>query len=128
MKILWMNKEKSNSAVTIHNNNITLSKQATSLFENCLGIAVGFDVDNKTLVMKKVTKEDTLTKQIDCDDIYQLTIKPSFGRINSKKLIVQLTEHLHLDFSKQSSYKFSAKFNPESKMLIVDTKEVAKNV
>ena len=127
MNIAWINKEKTSSAVTLYNNNITLSKQAASFFENSYGIAVGFDIENKVLVLKKVTKEEVLKKEIDEDDVYELTIKPSFGRINSKKLIVELSNYLDFDFSKQLSYKFSAKWNNGLKMLIVDTKEVSKN-
>lgn len=55
-------------------------------------------------------------------------MKPSFGRINNKKLILELEKHLNLDFNIQTSYKFSAKWNTGLKMLIVDTKEVAKDV
>ena len=127
MNIAWINKEKTSSAVTLYNNNITLSKQAASFFENSFGIAVGFDIENKVLVLKKVTKEEVLKKEIDEDDVYELTIKPSFGRINSKKLIVELSNYLDFDFSKQLSYKFSAKWNNGLKMLIVDTKEVSKD-
>ena len=127
MNIAWINKEKTSSAVTLYNNNITLSKQAASFFENSYGIAVGFDIENKVLVLKKVTKEEVLKKEIDEDDVYELTIKPSFGRINSKKLIVELSNYLDFDFSKQLSYKFSAKWNNGLKMLIVDTKEVSKD-
>lgn len=127
MNIAWIIKEKTSSAVTLYNNNITLSKQAASFFENSYGIAVGFDIENKVLVLKKVTKEEVLKKEIDEDDVYELTIKPSFGRINSKKLIVELSNYLDFDFSKQLSYKFSAKWNNGLKMLIVDTKEVSKD-
>ena len=105
MNIAWINKEKTSSAVTLYNNNITLSKQAASFFENSFGIAVGFDIENKVLVLKKVTKEEVLKKEIDEDDVYELTIKPSFGRINSKKLILELSNYLDFDFSKQLSYK-----------------------
>lgn len=128
MNIEWINKEKATNAVTIYNNNITLSKQATLLFENSYGVAIGFDVENNTLVIKKVTKDEILSKQIDKDDVYELTIKPSFGRINNKKLINELSKHLKLEFDKQISYKFSAKWNNALKMLIVNTSEVAKHV
>lgn len=122
MAIQWINKEKTSSAVTIYNNNITLSKQATLLFEGAYGIAVGFDTDNLSIVFKKVAKEEIERKEINKDDIYELTIKPSFGRINSKKLIMELSNYINLDFSKNVSYKFSAKWNNALKMLIVDTK------
>ena len=128
MNIQWMNKEKNTNAVTIYSNNITFSKQAALLFDNALGIAVGFDLDNKTLVMRKVTKDDILRKVVEKEDVYELTMKPSFGRINNKKLILELEKHLNLDFNIQTSYKFAAKWNTGLKMLIVDTKEVAKDV
>lgn len=127
MNIEWINKEKATNAVTIYNNNITLSKQATLLFENSYGVAIGYDVENNTLVLKKVTKDEIVSKVIDKDDVYELTVKPSFGRINNKKLITELSKHLDLDFEKQTSYKFSAKWNNGLKMLIVNTMEVAKN-
>ena len=63
------------------------------MFENSYGVAIGFDVENNTLVIKKVTKDEILSKQIDKDDVYELTIKPSFGRINNKKLINELSKH-----------------------------------
>ena len=127
MNIEWINKEKTTSAVTIYGNNITLSKQASLLFENAFGIAVGFDLENKTLILKKVSKEEVDKKAINKEDIYELTLKPSFGRINSKKLIVELSNYLNLDFVKQLSYKFAAKWNNGLKMLIVDTMEVSKD-
>ena len=108
MNIEWINKEKNTNAVTIYSNNITFSKQAALLFDNALGIAVGFDLDNKTLVMRKVTKDDILRKVVEREDVYELTMKPSFGRINNKKLILELEKHLNLDFNIQTSYKFSA--------------------
>ena len=38
MNIKWINKEKTTNAITIYNNNITLSKQAAMLFEDAYGI------------------------------------------------------------------------------------------
>ena len=98
MSIEWINKEKNTNAVTIYINNITLSKQATSMFDNAIGVVVGFDTANKNIVIKKVTKDELEKKEINKDDIYELTIKPSFGRINNKKLIDQLAKHLDIDF------------------------------
>lgn len=128
MSIQWINKEKNTNAVTIYSNNITLSKQASSFFEDAYGIAIGYDPDVRALVMKKVSKEDIDKKEIDKENVYELTLKPSFGRINSKRLIEELKIFLNIDFVSQVSYKFSAKWNTGSKMLIIDTKEVSKDV
>lgn len=127
MNILWIQQEKNNNAITIYENNITFSKKAANFFEGSLGVAVGFDKDNGSIVMKSITFEDINNKIFSKDDIYTLTIKPSFGRINSKKLIMELSKFIKLDFSKQTSYKFGATYNTGTKMLIIDTKEAVIN-
>lgn len=124
MNIEWISQEKRNNAITIYNNNITFSKQAANCFVDAYGIAVGFDKENQNIVMKRVTKDDVNNKVFAKEDIYNLTMKPSFGRINNKKLIVELSKYIGLDFSKKQSYKFSAIYNTGTKMLIIDTKEV----
>ena len=55
--------------------------------------------------------------------MYTLTMKPSFGRINSKKLVSELENIFGFNFLIQASYKFNAKWNNGLKMLIVDVKE-----
>lgn len=128
MKIEWINKDNNINAVTLYNNNITLSKQAALLFEDAYGVAVGVDTEDGCLVLKKVTKEEILKKEIEKENVYLVTMKPSFGRINSKKLILEIQRFLDLNFEKQTSYKFSAKWHNGNKMLIIDTKEVIKHV
>ena len=59
--------------------------------------------------------------------LYTLTIKQSFGRINSKKLILELQKYVNLDFTHQKSYKYNARYNNGQKMLIVDIKEAINN-
>lgn len=127
MSIEWINKEKNANAVTLYGNNITLSKQAAMFFEDAYGVAVGVDSEEGYLVLKKVTKEEVLKKEVDKDNIYDITMKPSFGRINSKRLISELEKYLDVDFNKQLSYKFSAKWHNGHKMLIIDVKEAMKH-
>lgn len=127
MNIQWFQQEKSNNAITIYENNITFSKKAANCFDGSLGIAVGFDKDSGSVVMKSVTFEDINNKLFSKEDIYTLTIKPSFGRINSKKLIMELSRFIRLDFTKQTSYKFGATYNTGTKMLVIDTKEAVIN-
>ncbi len=127
MDIEWISYGNNNQAVTIYNNNITLSKKAANYFNDAYGVAVGVDVKNKSIIIKKIIKEDINNNIFKKEDIYNLTMKPSFGRINSKKLISELSKYIKLDFFSQVSYKFSAIYNTGNKMLIVDTKEVFVN-
>lgn len=120
MKIDWINNDKS-SAVTIYNNNITLSKQAASFFEDAFGVAVGIDVDTNNIIIQKIYKEDFEKQSIDDNNLHKIEIKSSYGRINSKNLVTKLSEKLGLIFDKNQSYKFNAKWNTGYKMLIVST-------
>ena len=123
MNIEWFNKEQKESAVTIYYNNITLSKQATLLFSNAYEILAGINKDTNQLVFKKVMQEDVENRKYNQEDIYKLTVKPSYGRINSRQLINNICKYLNLDFTKKTSYKFDARWNNGNNMLIVNVKE-----
>lgn len=123
MNIEWFNKEQKDSAVTINYNNITLSKHALTLFDNAYGILVGINKDTNQLVLKKVMQEDIENKTYNKEDIYILTVKPTYGRINSRNLISSICKHYDLDFSTSNSFKFNAKWNNGNNMLMVNIKE-----
>jgi hypothetical protein len=123
MKIQWITKDDSLGAVTIYDNNIRLSKKAADYFVDAYAIAIGVDVDENKIVIKKVNKEEAESNTIDKSRLYKIHIKPSYGRITGKKMIDELKYIYKFDFTKQPAYKFSAKWNTGDKMLIVDVKE-----
>ena len=118
MKIQWFEQEVNSSAVTIYDNNVTLSKQASNYLSDAYGIQVGFDVENQTLILKKVTKDDVNKQYVNPNQLYTLTIK---------QLILELQKYVNLDFTHQKSYKYNARYNNGQKMLIVDIKEAINN-
>jgi len=120
MNIDWINNDK-NSAITIYNNNITLSKQAATFFEDAYGAAVGIDLDTNNIIIRKISKEEYDKFCSDDSAVHKVEIKSSYGRINSKQLVSKISDKLGLDFTKQQSYKFSAKWNTGYKMLIIST-------
>lgn len=120
MVIDWINNDK-NSAVTIYNNNITLSKHAASFFEDAFGVAVGIDRETNNLIIQKINKEEYEKDSLDNSNFHKIEIKTSYGRINSKSLVSQISKRLGLDFKKQQSFKFGAKWNTGTKMLIIST-------
>ena len=119
MNIRWLKKETNNSAITIHNNNITLSKKASDLFADAYGILVGIDEESNLLILKKVTNEQIENKEVKKEQVYFLTQKPTYGRINSKHLINLLDENFGFDFKTHTSYKFDAKWHTGENMLLV---------
>ncbi len=122
MKISWINKEDSTGAVTIYDNNITLSKQASTFFEDAFAVAIGIDGETSNLIIKHVSKEEAESPKTDRNSLHNISIKASYGRITGKKIVDEIAHVLKLDFSTQQNYKFNAKWNTGYKMLIVDTK------
>lgn len=123
MKIKWITKDDSLGAVTIYENNIRLSKNAADYFLDAYAIAIGVELEENKIVIKKVNKEEAESLGIDKTRLYKINIKPSYGRITGKKIVDELKELYNFDFSKQLAYKFSAKWNTGEKMLIIDVKE-----
>lgn len=122
LNVEWFNNKQKESAVTIYYNNITFNKQTTMLFNNAYGIIVGIDRDTEQLVFKKVTQEEIENEKYYHEDIYKLTIKPTYGRINSRQLVNNICKYFNLDFTNKVSYKFSAIWNNGYNMLIVNIK------
>lgn len=97
MDIQWFSKSLRGVA-TIYDNNITLNTVAANHFKNSYGVIVGFLADSKSLLLKPVTKEDIdlgLYKDV---EIHNISIKPSYGRVNGKSIIDQLCELYPISF------------------------------
>lgn len=119
MKIEWFNHGDNSSAVTIYENNICLNKQASNYFTDAYMVAIGMDSDTNNIIIKKVSKEDAET--LDKESLTKISLKSSYGRITGKKMIDQIGFILGLDFKKQNAYKYNAKWNTGTKMLIIET-------
>lgn len=122
MKIEWINKEDSNGAVTLYDNNITLSKKAANFFNDAYAVAVGIDRETQNIIIKSISKDEA--NQLEKDNLHKIAIKGSYGRITGKRLIDEISNVIKIDFSTKQAYKFGAKWNTGFKMLIVNTKEV----
>ena len=120
MKIKWFSSKDNLSAVTIYANNICLNKQASNYFLDAYMVAVGIDKESKNLIIKNVSKEEAESSVIDKNNLSKISIKSSYGRITGKKLIDQINDILKLDYNKQLAYKYDARWNTGSKMLIIE--------
>lgn len=121
MKIEWFNRGDNSSAVTIYENNICLNKQASNYFEDAYSVAIGMDSETNNIIIKNISKEEAESLSIDKDSLTKISLKASYGRITGKKMIDQISFVLGLDFTKQNAYKYNAKWNNGTKMLIIET-------
>lgn len=118
MNIKWFPKT-SQGTVSIYETNITLNKVASAYFKDAYRALVGYDKDNDLLLIKALDKEEASLPKYSKNDLHQISIKPSYGRINGKGIIQNLMEFHPLDFSKKSLYKFKCDWEASQKMLKV---------
>lgn len=120
MKIEWFTQKDNLGAVTIYANNICLNKQAANYFLDAYAVAIGVDSDTNNIVIKNVSQEEVDSSLVKKESLNKISIKSSYARITGKTLIDKINEILKLDFSSQAAYKYTARWNTGSKMLIVE--------
>jgi hypothetical protein len=122
MNIQWFSKDNTTSAVTIYENNITISKKAANYFEDAFCVTVGVDTSAKEIIIKCLSSQEAQT--INKLSLYNISIKPSYGRINGKQLVDSILSALGFPpLYAKDSLKFNAKWSPEQRMLIINAKK-----
>ena len=119
MAITWFSKTLRGS-ISIYETNITINTVAAANFKNAYSTLVGFDTENKSLVIKAISKEEIDMGLYNETELHPIAIKPSYGRINGKNIIRGISNFYPLDFTKKSMYKFYGTWDVASKSLIVD--------
>lgn len=119
MNIEWIKTDKYDSSITVYNNNITFRQNISKQFQDALGIAVGVNKEESLLIFKKITEANK--KIIKDAELYKLDFKPSYARLNSKK-VVELLNSL-VSGETNSSCRYKASWDEKEEMLLVYTKE-----
>lgn len=118
MDIQWFSKNLQ-GVVTIYETNITLNTVASDHFKDAYTTLIGFDKSNNTLLIKALNKEEAMLDKYSESDLHKISIKPSYGRINGKGLIQNISKFFPLDFSKKNLYKFVCDWDASHKFLRV---------
>jgi hypothetical protein len=119
MQIEWFTNEKEKVA-TIYETNITFNTVASNYFKDSYSTLIGFDVENKSLLIKPVSKEEVIIRNLTSDDLHSMSIKPSYGRINGKNIIKKLCLYFPIDFSISKSHRYLCEWNSEENLLKID--------
>lgn len=122
MEIQWLSNGIKGS-VSIYETNITLNTVAASYFENTFAVLVGLNIKDKTLIIKSLNKEEATSGVYNKTDLHQISIKPSYGRINGKNIIRGIISLFPLDFVNKKLFKYNCFWDIASKSLIVNLKE-----
>ncbi len=118
MEIQWFSKNI-NGVVSIYETNITLNTVASIHFEGAYKTIVGFNRNDSTLIIKKLSKEEVISGAYNNFDLHDVSIKPSYGRINGKELVKNISKHFPLDFTSKTLYKFECSWDDTTKSLTI---------
>lgn len=118
MEIQWFSKSFK-GVVSIYETNITLNTVSASRFIDAYKVAIGYNKNDNTLIIKHLTKEEVLSGAFDNCELQTISIKPSYGRINGKEIVKTISKYYYLDFHDKSLYKFDCNWDTASKSLIV---------
>lgn len=125
MNVEWFTNEKEKIA-TIYETNITFNTVAANYFKNAYSTLIGFDLEEKRLLIKPVSKEEVNIRNLSEDSLHPMSIKPSYGRINGKSLITKLCYYFPIDFSDMKAHRFHCEWNPTENVLEIDLKREVK--
>jgi len=124
VQVQWFSKDLT-GFVTIYETNITLNTVAAEYFTHAYKVIIGYHQNNKKiLVIKPLTKEETLLGIYKDTDLLDISIKPSYARINGKAIVSKISNVFNLDFELSSSYKFKCEWDQKNKFLIIHLDEV----
>lgn len=118
MSVEWFGKSPK-GVVTIYNSYITLNTVASDNFKNTYGTIIGYNSNDKTLLIKAVSKEEVSMGLYNKIEIHSISIKPSYGRISGRSIINKLCEYYPLDFEEKNLKKFECEWINEEKTLKV---------
>lgn len=125
MEIQWFSKNLQGVA-TIYETNITLNTVASSYFKNAFATLIGFNKKENILLIKALNKEEAKLGNYSSTDLHDISIKPSYGRINGKGIVKSISEFFPMDFEQQKLYKFNCSWDESNKYLKIYLKEEIK--
>jgi len=119
MNVEWFTNEKEKVA-TIYETNITFNTVAAHYFKDAFSTLIGFDTEEKCLLIKPISKEEANIRNLTREDLHPMSIKPSYGRINGKSIIKKLCLYFPIDFSVSKSHRYLCEWSSEENLLKID--------
>lgn len=116
MNIEWFTNEKEKIA-TIYETNITFNTVAANYFKESYSTLIGFNIEEKTLLIKPISKDEVTIKNISEDDLHPMSIKPSYGRINGKNIVKKLCYYFPIDFSEAKAHRYICEWSHKEQLL-----------
>jgi hypothetical protein len=118
MDIQWFSKNLQ-GFVSIYETNITLNTVASSNFKTAFTTLIGYDKSKNILLIKALNKEEATMGKYTLNDLHNISIKPTYGRINGKAIVNNIKKFFPMDFTQKNLYKFPCDWDNSQKFLRV---------
>jgi len=125
MNVEWFTNEKEKIA-TIYETNITFNTVAASYFKNAYSTLIGFDLEEHCLLIKPISKEEAIIRNLSDDSLHPMSIKPSYGRINGKSLVKKLCYYFPIDFQEIKAHRYFCEWSSTENLLKIKLKKEVK--
>jgi len=125
MNVEWFTNEKEKTA-TIYETNITFNTVAASYFKNAYSTLIGFDLEEHCLLIKPISKEEAIIRNLSDDSLHPMSIKPSYGRINGKSLVKKLCYYFPIDFQEIKAHRYFCEWSSTENLLKIKLKKEVK--
>ena len=122
MEINWFNEKPKDCIVTLSSGTLTLNKPATNYFENAYNVMLGTDRKNLLIIVKPLTKADSMRHDIPDNKKYKITVRSSYSRVTNKAFLEEVKEMTGFPFE-DDTHKFKATWDSKEQLLIIDLKE-----
>lgn len=116
MNVEWFTNVKEMIA-TVYETNITFNTVAANYFKDSFSTLVGFDIENKQLLIKPISKDEARSRNLSDYDMHTMSIKPSYGRINGKVIIQKLCQYYPIDFTSTKAHRYICEWSNDEKLL-----------
>ena len=124
MGVLWFNEKPKEGVATITLGQITLNKPAASFFESAYNIMLGIDKEEKQVIIRPLTKAESLRRDIENTKKYRITVRYSYARVTNKAFVETIIKMFDLPLHEKESIKFPAIWDQKASLLKINLKDV----
>lgn len=119
MAIKWINLKDKNGLATFYENGIVLNTVAMAPLIHAYKAQIGID-ENDNIIISPISKDRYLIGDLNDSSLFGVQVTKSYVRINSKELMKELSDNLHLTLSNEGT-KFITNYDELEGYLIIHT-------
>src|SRR5574344_876997 len=118
MEISWFKKDVHEGVATVYSTNITINKKGCSRLDEYYGVLIGLVEKDKLIVIKPLTKDETLSPINSGNSPLKLSFGLSYARVSSCEFIKSVSSLINYNFA-QGAKKYYTRWEEKENILII---------